>query len=516
MLSQLTDHKQTPPQTGTKPRRRVIQNTLFSILSKGQSSVFSYVTLRLLLNAMTVEEYGFYTVLFQAVLLNMTLLAQFGVPSVLIRFIPEFFNHSRWRQIGRLFSSAALIQVLLAGLLMIVVMIWTSAIARLLNFPGQEHLIRIFTIGALSFYAQENFRTMLGSIFRHRIVFILLLVYNVLRLAAIFFVVQFAFSMKNIVIAEVAVLFAGVLAHWIAYFMVMRPLIHKDPNPPEKLPVRRYVRYGGLFYLNELGNTVLGAATDLFLVTGLLGGTAVGLYGLANRILLLVRNVMPNIILKNLIEPLFFSEYGAADKMSMRNGFTMLSKLITFVVLPITIWLALMARPVIVYLFEPKYADAAMAVALLALTLPLFNQKMPYGLVFQSLERIDLIIYVKVVGVIKVLAGLYLVPKYGMLMMAWISLVTSILEVLMMDLLCIFIMKIKNDYRGLLKLLLNGLVMAALFYPMRGWFDSTIGVILSAPVAGLIFLVLNIINKPFRKKEREFLNEKLPYRIWIF
>jgi O-antigen/teichoic acid export membrane protein len=502
----------TSPQ---KPRRRVFANTLFSVLSKSQSALFSYISLRMLLSAMSIEEYGFYNLLFQAALQNVSLLFQLGFPTFIVRFIPEYYTQAKYKIIARIIRILTLTQLGLASVLVLIVFFFAEPLGNLLRFPGNAADLRIYSIGALAYLISENYRTILSSLFRLQAVFVVNLIYNSVRLLVIFLVTQYAFSLMGVVVAEVSLLTGGMILFMISYRRIMQPLTEQDRHEHEPIKWKRYLRYTGLCYLNEVG-VLLVSGLDLFFVAGLLGTAAVGLYGLANRILILVNGVMPSMLLRSLIEPFFYSEFGSAEKKSLESGFSMLTKLISFVTFPTAIWLSLMSRPVIVHLFEAKYDDAAGILALFAFYLVLIDFRLPLGLVMLTAERIDLLIYTKVVGVFKILAALWLVPQGHILTMAWITLSSTLLEILLMYLFMYRSAGVRGDWIGFLRLALNGAASALIFLPMRGLFEGTIGVLLSIPVVGLIFLGTCHLNKAFSKRERDWLNAKLKYPVWVF
>lgn len=497
------------------PRRRVFLNTLFSILAKTQSAIFSYITLRILLSAMSVTEYGYYTVLFQAAMANLSLLFQFGIPNLMVRFVSEYYTQARYRLIHRLFRTLNWLQILLWSVLLALFLVLAPWFTQLANFPGHVGELRVFAVAAVAFLIQDNYRSVLSSLFRHQTVFWVQMAYNVLRLAAILLVVQIGYTFSGVLIAEAAVFVAGLVFFVIAYRRTIKPLLAQDNNADEPIRWKRYVRYGTLMYVNEIGNLVL-SGIDLFFVTGLLGAFAVGMYGLANRILGLITSVMPQTVLRSLIEPIFFSEYGADRGKSIEVGYSMLSKLIAFITIPTAIWLSLMAKPIIVHFFDPKFADASLILIILAFFLVTSNQKLPMGLVLQTAERIDLSLIVKTLGIVKVVAAVLILPTGGVTAMAWIALAASSAEIAFMYILMSRVLNVRGDLAGFARMGFNGLATAAVVVFVRGYLDSFFGVIASVALIGFVFLALCYVTKPFSPRERDWLNRHLKYPIWVF
>ena len=515
MQSQETDSV-TDPSPPQKPRRRVIQNTLFSILIKAQSVAFSYTTTRLLLHTMAVEDYGLYSVLFTGILLNFHSVAGLGIPNLFIRFIPELAYQSRFRAIARLFRTATFLQIASGILLLGIAFIFAPQLAELIKFPGREVILRIFLVGALAYLVQANVMLLLSGLFKQRIIFVVIFGYNLIRLAAIFYVTQYDYSLQAVTIVEVIALIASLILYLGAYRQVFHPLVVQDPNRDEPSPWRRFARYSGLSCLSEISVILVMEATDLLLVTGILGGIVVGYYGVADRVTSMVRNLLPNMMLKSVIEPLFFSEYGSSKTGSVNFGFNLLAKTLFFMALPVGLWLALMAEPVIVHLFEPRYAQAARVVSVMALFIAIAGLQMPLALTLQNAERIDLIIYSKVAGVLKILIGLWLVPKWGVMAMVWISGLTALLHNAILYTFIVTKLKIRADLVGLLRISINGILSALLFLLIRGIFTGLIGVFLSVLCFAAIYLGLNVLHKTFRQDERMFINKYLAHPLWKF
>ncbi|MBU0509260.1 hypothetical protein KKH27_10535 [bacterium] len=504
-----------PESSPTPPRRRVVLNTVFSILAKLQSGVFSYLSTLLLLRALKVEEYGLWSLLFIATTANLALVARLGLGSSVRRFVPEYFARSQYRTIARLFHASNLVQAAASLLLVTVALVFAEPIAAWMKFPQSANLLRIFAVGAFAFLLSENIRMMMGGLFMQRTVFVVHSIYSALRLAGIFIATRFDNPFTAVIVAE-GILYALQLGfYFIAYHRLVQPHVLSDKGPSERPPWKRFTRFTALSYLNELGAMLLNSATDLFLVTGYLGAWVVGLYGLANRVFGIINNLLPNAFLADVITPLFYSEYGAAPEKS-RFGFTLLMKTSLLVTIPIGLWLALMAEPVIVHFFDARYAEAAAIVVIMGLFLPIETVRYPLGLMLQNAERNDLLIYAKVFGVVKILTGIWLLPHGTLTTMVWITFLSVAGQNLLLYYWIVTKLHSPTDHLGLLRLLINGLVCGAIFYLIRPWFSGPVGVIASVLVFAALWLGISTLHRVFRPEERDFINSKLPHPLWRF
>jgi len=511
-MTQLPPTAVSPP----RPRRSVVKNTFFSGLSKVQGAVIGYLTTLVLLHSMSVENYGLYSLLFAGVINNISMLGRFGIGNVLARFIPEYYSGSQYGVIARLFKASNLIQAAGSTLMTIAAFILAPLIATKVGFPGAASVIRIFAVGTFAYLMTDNFRLVLGGMFQQRAIMMVTLTYNLVRLASLYLVTRFPDPLPKVMLAESALFLFMLIIYFTAYRLRIVPLMEHAAGEETVLPWRRFTRYAGLYYMNEIGVTLIGQATDLFLVSSFLGDLAAGFYGLANRILGFAIAVLPNRIFGDVIEPLFFSEYGNSKPHEARFGFHLFLKVSLLASLPIGIWLSLMGRPLIVELFDSRYAEAAGILTVSGFLMPLIALRMPLGLMLQNAERPDLLLYAKVSGVFKILLGLWLMSKGSIMTMVWITLSMTTLEIIMNFVFVATILHVHADYKGMLKLGINSIISVVLFFPLRFLFQSRIGVIASIPVFAAIFLGINILHKSFHPEERDFINKKLPRPLWKF
>jgi O-antigen/teichoic acid export membrane protein len=503
------------PQKLPRPRRRVVHNVMFSLLTRLQGGVFTYVTTRLLLKGLQVDEYGLYALFFTSAIGTLAVLCQLGLPSLLVRFVPEYFWQSKFRLIGKLFRASVWVQVAFAGFLLLLAMILAPWIAEWIHFPRGANLIRIFGVGMFAFLLSENYRTLLSGLFLQRGIFMRTLIYNVLRVGAIFFAIRTSDPFAAVIVAETALYGASLLLFYLAERHMVRPLIVADPNVSENPPWKRCRRYAAFGYLNDSGALLLSTVADLFFVTGFLGTTAVALYALANRVLQMAYRFLPISYLTDVITPLFFSEYGASREKA-RFGFTLLTKFSLLLTIPLGVWMAVMGRSIIVELFDPRYGDAAAILAINALFMPLETMRYPLALVLQNAERNDVLIYGKLFGLLKIGAALWLLPRTGFTTMALITCLTVTAQNVFLYFWITTKLKAGLDLPGVLRIVINGTVAGLVILLLMPLFKGVVGVILSAVIFAVVYFGLCLIHRAFRPEERDFLNEKLPYKIWKF
>jgi O-antigen/teichoic acid export membrane protein len=504
-----------PPQSPPPPRRRIVHNVVFSLLTRLQGGVFTYVTTRLLLKGLQVDEYGLYALFFTGAMGTISTLSQFGLSTLLVRFVPEYFWQSKYRMIGKLFRASVLVQAIFAGVLLLVAMILAPWIAEWIHFSRGANLIRVFALGIFAYLLAEKYRSLLSGLFLQRGIFQRTLAYNIVRVGAIFLAIHTSDPFAAVMVAEAALYGVSLLLFYWAERRLVRPLVKADSSEDETPPWKRFRRYAVFGYVNDAGALLLSTVTDLFFVTGFLGTSVVALYALAGRVLGMAYHFLPISYLTEVITPLFFSEYGASRERA-RFGFTLLTKFSLLLTIPLGVWLAIMGRSIIVEFFDPRYADAAYILAITALFMPLETMRYPLALVLQNAERNDVLIYGKIFGLLKIGAALWLLPRTGFTTMALITSLSVTSQNVLLYLWIAIKLKSGTDLKGILRIVVNGAAAGLVLLLMMPLFKGIVGVILSAVVFGVVYFGLCLIHRAFRPEERDFLNQKLPYRIWKF
>ncbi|MBU0690782.1 oligosaccharide flippase family protein [bacterium] len=500
-----------------KPRRHVLRNTVFTLLSRAQGAVFTYLIIRLLLSVLSVEQYGLHALLFIGIMMNVSPLFQFGIPNIMSRFIPEFYRGSRFGLINIIFRTFVRAQSIVAIATALMAIIFADQIAIWTNYPDYGTVIRIFAFSAITFTVSQLYQDLLEGVFQLRLSFWINLANNVIRLSSLYVVTRFYPTLTAVVLTEIGVKIVRLGVYAVIYYRMFPEVSHAKSHTVDKPPWKAMRRYGVLSYLNEVGVALLSVATDMLLVTGISGALATGYFALANRITSVIGQILPEQSLAPVTRPLFFSEYGSSSSRQAAGfGFAMMMKASLFTSLLVGIWLVFMAEPVIVYWFDARFSEAGALLAVMAVFLAVNSVRFPLGLMLQNAHRVDLTIYAKATVFIKIGLGLWLVPQFGAIAMVWIAGSTIFLQNVVLYYFIVSRLGHRGDPVGMAKIVLNGLISAGIFYLIRPYFNSLIGVLMSPFVFFVIYVGINILHKSFKPEEREFINNHLPRRLWLF
>jgi len=167
--------------------------------------------------------------------------------------------------------------------------------------------------------------------------------------------------------------------------------------------VRGLLRYGtGIVITNALGIAILNV--DYLFVGRYLGPIALAVYTLSFRVPeLLVKQFCA--IVGQVLFPLYTKMRENVRVMS--NGFLMTMRYVTMVTFPVSIWLALTARPFVLTVFSAKWADAIPVMPAISIYTLIRSLTFNLGDVYKAQGRLRLLNKISVLQLALLMGALY-------------------------------------------------------------------------------------------------------------
>lgn len=476
-------------------------------------TVGAFVT-AFIIRSLSVEDYGIYTVLY-CLIGYVSVIGSFGIPAVFQRFIPEALQKKEYSLLKRLVLRGMIVRVLLSIATVSVILLFHGPIGRLLKLEDFIGYFSIFAWGILLSLEATLLTKVLQSLFLHKYSVIASTIHTIFRGICVFFVLQMGWGIRGILWSEVASW--GLCASLQAFFYYYKfHRIHREKDKA-KLPLRRYLRYGGFSSLNELGNSVLGVSTDFFVIAAFLGPGAVAIYAFAHRVIRLFVNCMPHTVLIDVIRPAFFAKYTeSGNRQHLADMFHLLVKIGAFCVFPLVAGIFVLGDKMIAIVFKPEYLVAKPILCILIVSTAISVFAQPTGLVLKAIERVEFQLYSRVFAVYNLIVELLVIHRFGVL---GVMLVTCS-AVLMRDLYLYYCMKkitgMSMDWRGLSVVAVNAGVMALVLWPLRPWATEFCSLALLAIFGGGVYLLASWLNKAFSTQERDWINRIAPRPVFVF
>jgi len=125
------------------------------------------------------------------------------------------------------------------------------------------------------------------------------------------------------------------------------------------LPVRRMVRYGLLQYATSLTLIALYTDVDTWIISHYQQASVAGVYRIATQIVTALIALVPMHLLLKVIVPVYVKEYTERqDKTQLAKVFQFYNKIVTVFLFPLLVGALVLAEPLIVHIYDPKWIDA--------------------------------------------------------------------------------------------------------------------------------------------------------------
>lgn len=492
----------------------VRKSSVWMIVRLGVSLMVGTFITTFVIRKLSVEEYGIYNILY-SLIGYISVLGSFGIPEVFRRFIPEAFQKKDYSLLKQLVLRGLILRVLLSVLIVSIIFFLSGPIGHLLKLQDFLEYYVIFAFGIVIYLEASLLTNVLHSLFLHKYSVIASTIHTLFRGVCVFLLLKFGWGIRGVLVAEVVAW--GLWAILQGFFYYVK-FIRKYPTEGcPSLPLRRYLRYGGFSSLNELGSSILGVSTDFFIITAFLGPGAVALYAFADRVLRLLVNCMPHIILVDVIRPTFFVKYAEnGDKKQLANMFNLLLKLEAFCVFPLVMGVFVLSDKIITFVFKPDYLPCQPILWILLISLVINIFATPSGLVLLCIERVDIGFYSKIFAFYNLIVEIFVIQIFGVVGVV----VVTCSAVLMKNLFSFYFMKkysgVAIQWIPLLLISCNSIVMSITIWFLRPLVSGLFSLVAMVIFGICIFLVCSFLNKVFDDQERKWLNKVLPKPIFCF
>ncbi len=491
------------------------KSSIWMIARLGISLTVGAFVTTFIIRSLSVEEYGVYTVLY-SLIGYVSVIGSFGIPDVFRRFIPEAMQKMDYSLLKRLVLRGLILRVLLSALTVGVILLLHGPIGRLLKLENFLDYFSIFAFGIVLSLEASLLTSVLHSLFLHKYSVIASTVHTVFRGACVFVLLTVGWGIWGVLWAEVVSWGMWTMIQLFFYYnqFLKRHLIRGENTP---FPLRRYFRFGGLSQLNGIGDTVLGVSSDYFIITAVLGPTAVAYYAFAGRVLSIFQQVMPHRVLIDVIRPSFFTKYAQTGrKQTLSEMFNLLLKIGAFCVFPLAAGLLVLDDELISIVFKAEYLPAKPILWVLVAGMAINIVATPAALVLSALERVEIFLYNKIFAIYNIIAALLVIHWFGVMGVVIVTLSANVMRFQFNYHFARKYSDLRIDWRGLRLIAMNAVIMAVAIWPLRGWVTGLISLVMVAAFGALIFLLASWLNKGFSAQERTWINRVAPRPVFAF
>jgi len=322
-------------------------------------------------------------------------------------------------------------------------------------------------------------------------------------------------GLKGVLVSEVAA--SGILLILLVscYYTKFANLHSAERKTP--FPMKRFLRYGGFSFLNQIGGVALNVSTDFFVISVFLGPAAVGIYAFANKIITLFSRYLPNTVLQDVITPAFFTKYAqSGDPRDLGKMINLLIKLKVFFFFPFTIGIIMLGDKMVFHIFGEKYLNSVAPLCIVAIFTAMGACLTSIGLILKATEKVEILLYGKIFAVYNLIGDLIVVKPFGILGIAAVTSSAVLFEKLFYYIYARKYTNLQLDWGGLFTILVNSLLMGLLLYPLRTMITDIYKFILATLIGSAGYAIIAYFNKGFSSEERGLMNKVITKPVFVF
>lgn len=392
-------------------------NLAHFIMGKALTAVSSVVVLLLVARVLPVPEFAAYAV-FQAVIVLVNVISDFGVGQAMVRYVPELrAANNNLPMYQMIFRGAAIRMGMIAATLTVVWLTasWWSPWFKLDDWLPL--LVLYLPVGWLRLSNLFVFRTM-ESLLWQKVTQYSMAGGSLTRLALVLWLIwDESLSLQSVVLMELAselVIFALLLAGFLNRWRSdpLRTQGDRGWLPDNWGRLRRFALWG---YLQGLATVLYGGSANRIAASATLPTGTVGLFGFVDSLTDYGQRYLPTRMLHGMIQPLFFARYsqsGDFKDMGRLANMTFRASLLALG-LPAVVLLAA-GEPLLNWLTAGKYGQAAYLVAGMIFVLGLESLRSQMELMVQAVERNEIFLVSNLMLSSSLLISLALLPYVGL------------------------------------------------------------------------------------------------------
>jgi O-antigen/teichoic acid export membrane protein len=393
----------------------IIKGTVVVYIERIIMIISQFFISLLLVRILSETDYGLYKIV-TSVLAIITYFTSFGLEITLTRYTPEFLSQHNEVFVKKLFKSVVIIRIMTILVVFVIVFFLREKFPYLLN----AHKIfdnYIFLILPYIFFSLINNligRALLTGYYQRYLVGY---VDSISKLFTLVFILYIFFFKKGL-FAVIFVLLLASFLEFLIYFPLSFKAIKKlkkiNNEIDKKFPRKRIIKFSLYNMLYTQGQYFREYSIDNIIISHYLNPFYVGYYGVATLLPEFIRKFAPGRMLQGVIMPLLVGKYEKSKKYNhIQFAYLLLQKFNLLIFLPIILILFFTSDNLLPILFGANYANSVLSAKLL-LGFSMFHIiTYPYYLIFNVIDKPQVIFYSCFFGILNLIFNILLVPYFG-------------------------------------------------------------------------------------------------------
>lgn len=491
--------------------KRIFSNTIYNYIGLIAVSILSFFILIYLTKNLSIEQFGQYNLVLSTQVF-FTLFLSLGLPSIILRFVPECIVKNDYVTTKKVIVYGMGI-IFLFGIVTIISthilsqrfpnLIDKLSLAKYLSLASILGLLRaevnICEVTFCAFLRQgyKIFFEVLGAIIK-----ILLFILSV----------KLGFGLLGIIFIIGIVDFFLI----ISYFIRINYYLHGKAISLINILKHRFFAYGVKEYIGKLLSFFWDSRIDAYFITFYLGTASTGIFYFAINIATMLAEYMPGSIMQPISRVVFARQYAKYENQNEMNYlFKLNNKLKAFFVFPIFIVFILLSDKIVISFFD-KYMYAIRLFPIILFFMLFYVFLIPVRNIITTLERSEITALSSIVLFYKIPMTIFLTKNFGLIGTACAVGSTFLFYFLIQLFLTKRIIKIEYPWRAFSKILVNSLIAGIIIILLRPFIINVFTLFGVIFFSAVVYLITSYFNKAFDEYDRQIINKPFKKFIWNF
>ena len=423
--------------------------------------------------------------------------------SISKRFIPEFVKYKDYIRLSKFVLSVLLLSTIIIIILLIFLVIFKEAYAQIFNINNFNIYLIPFIFYVVAGYFQSLTESLLHSLLMQKS----LTIYRSIRSALAPAVLLYFLPVLNVQIwlyIEGSLILFIVIPCLIISIRTIRLQLKANPVSLKSNNYRkRIIRYGLFSSFDQIGQGIVGRASDYFIISSIGDQVLVGLYSFAYKMRFIVEKVIPVKEFFKVITPVFLQKYSTEvkDKEKLQNLYNFILKMILPIRFVPFIFFVIYGKSIINLVYDPKYIDAYLIACIIFASSVLVSFGTPVSMVITLYEKVEINLYSKVIIVFSIAAGILGMKLWGLLGIVIVTSIGNFLVTYMKYLLIRRKAPIVLRFREMLNYLYISIFVFVLFYSLNPLVNNLFLLIIFSILFFSVYILLLIAFHPFNNED---------------
>jgi O-antigen/teichoic acid export membrane protein len=497
--------------------QKVFIGSIYNYIGQFGTALFAILIGIYIIRKFSVSDYGVYNILVNLATIAL-FFTSFGIPGILERYMPEFYERKRYHLMRRTVIWGLLLRLLAGFVFVGIVLMHSNLFIEYLHLPPE--IVRYFPVLCviILFVIESQLLggAVLAALLEQKYLNLSNLIYSAVKFILFFFSLYLGYGLIGIIWSWVIVEALLFLLYFSkCYSLTLAHKVTKDNN--EKLPIKRMVKFGSFLLFSSIGYFFLDITIDTYLIAYFLDTTAVGLYSFAMGIPHQLLMYSPALILSSILLPVSIRRYTTnRDKSELKYIYQLYNKIVFFSGVPIFVGLILLADKTIVYVFNPAYIGVLSILIIYSIFSAINMFVYTLGPVIRTLERTEIYALIQVFAVYNIVMDIVLIPEYGIAGAAAATLSAQFFKFLFQLGLTKRHISIRYPWHAFGKMAINVAIMGVIVFSLRGFVNGLLSLGFVILIGGISYFICAYFNKGFDDKDRKVFREAIGKDIFVF